>query len=1300
LAPSSNAVYLQLYRFGTTNAWVTMATDNSAAANTDFTLNGSIGYKMSEYYDANGYIYWRVYQATGNSTLRTDQYSVSTSTLTSSVGQKHYRWRNDNGNVAQGGWYNDDFLYRKKMVLDPSQIPGVSTLANFPVLISFTDTDLRGTSSGGYIQNQSGYDIVFTNASGTQVKLDHQIEKYDRTTGELIAWVEVPSMYSEKDTPLYIYYGNATTTSPNANVSGTWNSDYKAVWHFDETGASSTRYDSTANSNNASTEGYDGDEDGTSNIDGTDDFDGTNDHLSAVDSNSLDVTGDLTLSGWFNADTTAKPLDFETGGYARYQLIGQRWTSTGGTDCVPDGNFNPRMVNPYEGALYGNGTWLTGNSRWGVYDTSLGTVYTGTQYTVDYDKTWGSNVGLSEAYTVAYIYSPRTKQVTFAVGSDDGRKVWINGHEVNQECVDQGLVIDDQTFNYTLKQGWNTFVMMVQENGVNWQGQWRVSSTTEGMKYTPYNRVIVDKMEYQVSLKAGWLSAFYGTTTVDYPISSSSWQYFTLTGDTSGLSLYLNGVSRASTTFSSGASANVRSVRLGYLFDGKMDETRIMATKASKDWVATTYNNQYNKGVGAGKFIKSITAQQSMVTNVATWREAEDTGDPTTGTAIAKNANIRLRLSVANTSGGTASGYNFRLQYASTSVNCSSGIGTWYDVPVYATTQHFEMSSSSYIISDEPTTQEFSNSEVYSFVDGSATEEARTTSTQVILAQDQYTEMEWALRPSRNAADGTTYCFRAVRAAGTLLDYYDRYAELTLAGNTNTAPAFTYLPSDGGSATSTPTLNGTNVTFSALATDAQSNEYYLAVCRSSGIVTGNGTTPTCTGGSFCISNLASSSAWASCSYNVSTTSESVAWYAFACDLRWGAGISQCSAVSQGETPQQASSSPFKVNHRPTYTALNTTVNFRDPGGSFTITATGAETDVDGPDDTMYFYACRTNTATFGTGCASGQTVCSSTGAVSSNPSCSFTDVAPTPPGANTYYGYIFDSHGASSSPNYRSNTYTINNVAPVIGSISLNGGNPITLNIKGAADKQVQIVGSSITDQNGCQSLVSATGVVYLSSVASGYNCTANGNNCYQISTGNCAVSDCSGPDDAIATYTCTANMKFYAIPTDNSTNNPWVADNWLSRLQVYDGSNYSATSSAGVEVNTNSAININETAIDFGNTVNPGGDTGNTNQQVTVVNYGNSPLDGDLSGSSMRNAISSYISANNIEWSLGNFNYSAGNDLTTTPQSVGLALAKPTSVVDVSDLIYWGIGLPATTTAGTFEGTTSLSAVLDSTDW
>ena len=83
--------------------------------------------------------------------------------------------------VALQEWYNDSWEFRKNITLSLNTATGVdSDLTDFPVLISFTDTDLIQT-------NESlGRDFVFTQSDGITV-LSHEIEKFDNTTGEVIA---------------------------------------------------------------------------------------------------------------------------------------------------------------------------------------------------------------------------------------------------------------------------------------------------------------------------------------------------------------------------------------------------------------------------------------------------------------------------------------------------------------------------------------------------------------------------------------------------------------------------------------------------------------------------------------------------------------------------------------------------------------------------------------------------------------------------------------------------------------------------------------------------------------------------------------------------------------------------------------------------------------------------------------------------------------------------------------------------------------------------------------------------------
>ena len=139
-------------------------------------------------------------------------------------------------------WYNDSWEFRKEITLSLNTATGVgSDLTDFPVLISFTDTELIQT------KESLGRDFVFTESDGKTV-LSHEIEKFDNTTGELIAWVKLPTMSASSTTDIYIYYKGDTIGFNSADV---WNDDYVLVWHLNQTstGTVGEFRDSTSNGN-------------------------------------------------------------------------------------------------------------------------------------------------------------------------------------------------------------------------------------------------------------------------------------------------------------------------------------------------------------------------------------------------------------------------------------------------------------------------------------------------------------------------------------------------------------------------------------------------------------------------------------------------------------------------------------------------------------------------------------------------------------------------------------------------------------------------------------------------------------------------------------------------------------------------------------------------------------------------------------------------------------------------------------------------------------------------------------------
>ncbi|GIW59745.1 MAG: hypothetical protein KatS3mg087_0811 [Patescibacteria group bacterium] len=146
----------------------------------------------------------------------------------------------------------------------------------------------------------------FSQAQMDQTKLDHKIERYTSSTGELIAWVKIPTLDYDDDTTIYMYYGNASASSQQ-NVSDTWNSNYIAVWQLNEIvtdeSTAGTHADSTSSGENGTRNNND---DIAGKIATAQDFDNTADYINNGDDADLDFTNsaDFSFTTWVNLDAT------------------------------------------------------------------------------------------------------------------------------------------------------------------------------------------------------------------------------------------------------------------------------------------------------------------------------------------------------------------------------------------------------------------------------------------------------------------------------------------------------------------------------------------------------------------------------------------------------------------------------------------------------------------------------------------------------------------------------------------------------------------------------------------------------------------------------------------------------------------------------------------------------------------------------------------------------------------------------------------------------------------------------------
>jgi MYXO-CTERM domain-containing protein len=215
------------------------------------------------------------------------------------------------------------YAYRKALTIDRNRIGsagGATTLTNYPLLISMTDADLKTVASSGHVENANGYDITFTGADTTTCNgpstctFNYEIEKYVATTGELIAWVQIPvlkTVTNSSNTVIYIKYGDNTISTATQNANGTWDSSYKGVWHLNQSpgGTAPQMTDSTSTAGHATaTNGPTANS--SAKIGAGVTLDGTDDHFAFNSSTAFDFTSSdtFTMSGWFLTSDSYGPL--------------------------------------------------------------------------------------------------------------------------------------------------------------------------------------------------------------------------------------------------------------------------------------------------------------------------------------------------------------------------------------------------------------------------------------------------------------------------------------------------------------------------------------------------------------------------------------------------------------------------------------------------------------------------------------------------------------------------------------------------------------------------------------------------------------------------------------------------------------------------------------------------------------------------------------------------------------------------------------------------------------------------------
>jgi len=516
-----------------------------------------------------------------------------------------------------------------------------------------------------------------------------------------------------------------------------------------------------------------------------------------------------------------------------------------------------------------------------------------------------------------------------------------------------------------------------------------------------------------------------------------------------------------------------------------------------------------------------------------------------------------------------------------------------------------------------------------------------------------------------------------------------------------------------------PVNQGINMDIKATATDANGDQYYLAVCSDPNPpVAADVADCEAPATTFGKSSLGTQGVEATVTFAAPTiTSESEGWYVYACDSNT---TNKCSAASQGTGN---SGTPLYVNHRPTFGAVSDGAG--DPGAAdLTIEATTYDDgDTVAAQDTIRLYVC--TTAAFTGGASPACTVatwCSqTTGQHGTTLSCDLTVPNPAAHGTDVqdYWPYIVDNHGFAATGGSQGSAegYDVNDVAPTASSVSLNSGSAIDLSGGEKSTTDIYVTGT-ISDDNGCSDIVAnnVKADAWQTTLTTRTGCDSAGegaapnNACYYHSSCvyDSVVEDCGAMPDKTGGYKCTVSFQYYTNPTDVST--PWPGDDWTATLIPGDelGENTAGEANSGVvELQSFLALGLTTgyTSIAYG-AVAAGTNTDPLDELTRVEATGNVGLDVNLSGTTMTDT-GTPIPIANQRYASGSTDpaWSEGTALSGSPTAFNLEVCKSGYTETPEwERIWWGIDIPEGQDPGEYSGTDTIEAVEDgwsgSNDW
>jgi hypothetical protein len=240
-----------------------------------------------------------------------------------------------------------------------------------------------------------------------------------------------------------------------------------------------------------------------------------------------------------------------------------------------------------------------------------------------------------------------------------------------------------------------------------------------------------------------------------------------------------------------------------------------------------------------------------------------------------------------------------------------------------------------------------------------------------------------------------------------------------------------------------------------------------------------------------------------------------------------------------------------------------------------------------------------------------------------------------------------------------------------------------------AGGTKILHINGLVSDTDGEVMIGNTSLVFYRSGLTDTYNCGADNNNCYRVST-----CDLSSNNETTKKYDCPISLEYYTDATDAGGRFP--GDNWVAYVKTIN-----ASSSEAINNSTTKEV-ATVLSLDISGVINYGGlslgdvTTADNNYELVIAQKGNSLADVEVSGADMTCDIGS-IPVGNQKWSLSDVSYNSGSTvaLSTTPTRTNLNMGyRDDDGTALTKALFWNISIPATGIKGSCSGSNTITAI------